>query len=138
MYLWDIRYWYYLYVTSFLDIFRLSCTPNLVWFQSVKTRLNMDCILFVIFDLGLLKVDYVFLQFIAHFTGVSYMYTRVANVVWDFNTLLTNERYIKMNNWLQIFFRYKLLPTTSGPQKFMKIWVVKLVCFEHFWPIWIK
>ena len=32
------------------------------------------------------------------------MSIRVANVVWDSNTLLTNERYIKMKNWFTNIF----------------------------------
>ena len=36
---------------------------------------------------------------------------RVANVVWDSNTLLTNERYIKMKNWFTNIF---LIQTTSN------------------------
>ena len=38
---------------------------------------------------------------------------------------LHNEGTYKWVNWATIFFWYKLLPTTSGPQKFAKISIFK-------------
>ena len=39
---------------------------------------------------------------------------------------LHNEGTYKWVNWAPIFFWYKLLPTTSGPQKFAKISIFKV------------
>ena len=52
---------------------------------------------------------------------------RVSKVVADHGDLLTQSRYI--NKWVnsgKIFFWYKLLQTTSGPQQFAKIRVFKV------------
>ena len=43
---------------------------------------------------------------------------------------LHNEGTYKWVNWAPIFFWYKLLPTTSGPQKFAKIRAVKVDYFD--------
>ena len=43
---------------------------------------------------------------------------------------LHNEGTYKWVNWTPIFFWYKLLPTTSGPQKFAKIRVVEVDYFD--------
>ena len=43
---------------------------------------------------------------------------------------LNNEGTCKWVNWAPIFFWYKLLPTTSRPQKFKKIGVVKVDYFD--------
>ena len=43
---------------------------------------------------------------------------------------LHNEGTCKWVNWAPIFFWYKLLPTTSRPQKFSKIEVVKVDYFD--------
>ena len=43
---------------------------------------------------------------------------------------LHSEGIYKWVNWAPIFFWYKLLPTTSGPQKFAKIRVVKVDYFD--------
>ena len=45
------------------------------------------------------------------------------------NSLHSEGKY-KWVNWAPIFFWYKLLPTTSGPQKFAKIRVVKVDYFD--------
>ena len=44
----------------------------------------------------------------------------------------------KWRNAIKILFWYKLLPTTSGCQKYAEIWAVKVVCFANFWQIFIK
>ena len=43
---------------------------------------------------------------------------------------LYNEGICKWINWAPIFFWYKLPPTTSGPQKFANIEVVKIDYFN--------
>ena len=43
---------------------------------------------------------------------------------------LHNEGTCKWVNWAPIFFWYELLPTTSGPQKFEKIGVLKVDYFD--------
>ena len=43
---------------------------------------------------------------------------------------LHNEGTYEWVNWAPIFFWYKLLPTTSGPQKFSKIRAVKVDYFD--------
>ena len=45
---------------------------------------------------------------------------------------LHSEGIYKWVNWAPIFFWYKLLPTTSGPQKFEKIRVVDFFCPNSF------
>ena len=47
------------------------------------------------------------------------MYSRVANVVWDSNTLLTHERYMKMKNW---YINTFLIKTTSNYFWASEVW----------------
>ena len=56
------------------------------------------------------------------------LFVRVSKVVAHHKKLLTQWRYEV--NLAPIFFLYKLLPTTSGPQKFKKIGVVKVDYFD--------
>ena len=121
-------------VNSYYEMF---CQIFELYLQCWCALMDFEGILLYVYILKYTKSLVTLNLFNTNFTNTHFQKVPIPHLTLEWPMLwritknsLHNEGIYKWVNWAPIFLWYKLLPTTSGPQKFAKIRVVKVDYFD--------